>query len=140
MWIDYIIKGSKDDSSKYLCKCKLDACWGLMFEYFLDRHHPFHSTLTIGMDFTQKIKAGIKNGFFPTSAELAFVEHAMMALEQIAERDPSPRLSRSTFSRASCHPSFVALKYQEISFLCLSFAELHHKEQWIRPSFCFLFG
>jgi len=57
-----------------------NSCWGLDFEYYLV-HHPSHSTITKGMDFTQKIKARIKNGFFsPTSEELAFVEHAMMEL------------------------------------------------------------
>lgn len=63
LWIDYIMKGSMDDRSKYLRKCKLVACWDLKFEYFLV-HHPSHSTTTKGMDFTQKIKARIENGFF----------------------------------------------------------------------------
>lgn len=63
LWIDYIMKGSMDDRSrsKYLHKCKLVACWDLKFEY------PSHSTTTTttkGMNFTQKIKAQIENGFF----------------------------------------------------------------------------
>ncbi|CAJ1974627.1 unnamed protein product [Sphenostylis stenocarpa] len=140
MWIDYIMKGSKDDKSKYLCKCKLDACWGLKFEYFLDRHHPSHSTITTGMDFTRKIKAGIKNGFFPTSAELAFVESAMMELEQIAKRDPSPFVPIH-FLKSILPSLFCCLEIPENIFSVLVVCRTgDHKEQWIRPSFCFLFG